>query len=213
MTRFLFFALTIPLGWIPAGMAQRWEVGGITGGGINNSLTVSSFAGSASAGFSPGVSAGAFLGQNLYRNLSGELRYDFQVTGLKVSSGGSDATFNGQTHTLHYDVLWHLPTRRARLRPFVAGGAGIRAFRGTGEETAYQPLADFALLTRTEQYKLMVCGGGGLKYAITPRLTMRAEVLDYASPFPSKVIAPGPGARLGGWLNDVVPMVGLSFVF
>jgi len=185
----MIFVLTLPIWVVPVCRAQRWEIGGATGGGINNSLTVSSFAGSASAGFSPGASVGAFLGQNLYRNLSGELRYDFQVTGLKVSSGGSEATFNGQTHTLHYDVLWHLQTRRARLRPFVVAGAGMRAFRGSGEENAYQPLADFALLTRTEQYKLMVCGGGGVKYALTPRLTLRVEVLDYVSPFPSKVIA------------------------
>jgi hypothetical protein len=36
---------------------------------------------------------------------------------------------------------------------------------------------------------------------------------DYFSRFPTKVIAPAPGAHLAGWLNDFVPMAGITFVF
>ena len=70
--------------------AQKWEVGGVTGGGFGNSLTVSNPTGSASTGFSPGVAVGGIIGQNLYRQIGGELRYTFQFSNLKLSGGGSE---------------------------------------------------------------------------------------------------------------------------
>ncbi len=193
--------------------AQKWEVGGVTGGGFGNSLTVSNPTGSASTGFSPGVAVGGFIGQNLYRQISGELRYTFQFSNLKLFGDGTEASFRGQTHTVQYNVLWHARPVRSRLRPFVGVGAGMRVFRGTGEENAYQPLSGFALLTKTEEWKLMAAAGAGIKYRLTPRLTLRAELWDYATPLPSRVIAASPGAQLGGWLHDFVPMVGLTFVY
>lgn len=36
---------------------------------------------------------------------------------------------------------------------------------------------------------------------------------DDFSQFPTKVIAPAPGAHLSGWLHDLVRMVGVTFVF
>ncbi len=193
--------------------AQKWELGGVAGGGFDNSLTASNATGSASTGFSPGVAMGAFIGQNLFRQIGGELRYTFQFSNIKLSDGGSEVSFRGETHTMQYNVLWHARPRRSRVRPFLGLGAGVRVFRGTGAENAYQPLSDFALLTKTMEYKLMAAGGGGVKYRLTPRLMLRAEVWDYASPFPSRVIAASPGAHIGGWLHDIVPMVGLTFVF
>jgi hypothetical protein len=59
----------------------------------------------------------------------------------------------------------------------------------------------------------MVTFGGGIKYAIAPRIILRIEVKDYFSRFPTKVIAPAPGASISGWLHDLVPMAGLTFVF
>jgi hypothetical protein len=59
----------------------------------------------------------------------------------------------------------------------------------------------------------MVTFGGGIKYAFSPRVLLRAEVRDYFTQFPTKVIAPAPGAHLSGWLHDIVPMVGVTFVF
>jgi len=38
-------------------------------------------------------------------------------------------------------------------------------------------------------------------------------VRDYITPFPNKVIAPAPGAKVGGWLQDFVPMFGVSWTF
>jgi len=42
----------------------------------------------------------------------------------------------------------------------------------------------------------LITFGGGIKYAVAPRFLLRIEVRDYFSRFPTKVIAPAPGAHL-----------------
>ncbi len=197
----------------PACLAQKWEVGGVTGGGFTNGLTVSNPVGTATTGFDPGLAFGAVLGQNLYPRLSGELRYTYNFSNLHVSGAGESATFKGLAHSMHYDILFHARRPRARVQPFAAAGGGVRLFRGVGTESAYQPLSGFALLTKTNQWTPMATFGGGIKYALGRRVLLRVEVRDYFSRFPTKVIAPAPGAHLAGWLHDVVPMAGITFVF
>ncbi len=197
----------------PACRAQNWEVGGMAGGGFTNSLTVSNAVGSANTGFANGVATGALLGQNLYSRFSGELRYTVDFSDLRISGSGDSATFKGQTHSIHYDILAYARPRGARVRPFALVGGGMRDFRGVGTESPYQPLSSFALLTKTSQWTPVVTFGGGIKYAIAARFLLRLEVLDYFSRFPTQVIAPAPGAHLSGWLNNLVPMAGITFVF
>src|SRR5689334_20220808 len=91
----------------PACLAQKWEVGGVTGGGFTNGLTVLNASGTASAGFDKGLAFGAVLGQNLYSRVSGELHYTYNMSDLRVSAGGESATFKGLTHSMHYDILFH----------------------------------------------------------------------------------------------------------
>jgi len=197
----------------PACFAQIWEAGGVTGGGFTNNLNVSNAIGSATTGFSNGFAFGAVLGQNLYPRISGELRYTYRFSDLRLSDAGQTATFKGLTHSVHYDILVHSRRRDTRVQPFAAAGGGMRLFRGVGAETSYQPLSSFALLTQTQQWVPLVTFGGGIKYAVSPRILLRIEVRDYFSRFPTKVIAPAPGAHLSGWLHDLVPMAGITFVF
>src|SRR5258706_9010192 len=208
--RYILTALVV---LAPACLAQKWEVGGVTGGGFTNSLTVVNTTGTASAGFDKGFAFGAVLGQNLYPRVSGELHYTYNMSDLRVSAGGESATFKGLTHSMHYDILLHAGRARSRVQPFAAAGGGLRVFRGAGTESAYQPLSGFALLTKTSQWVPMATFGGGIKYAIRPRVVLRVELRDYFSRFPAQVIAPAPGSHLSGWLHDLVPMVGISFVF
>ena len=51
--------LTALLVIAPACLAQKWEVGGIAGGGFSNGLAVSNAIGSATAGFVKGLGFGA----------------------------------------------------------------------------------------------------------------------------------------------------------
>jgi hypothetical protein len=55
--------------------------------------------------------------------------------------------------------------------------------------------------------------GGGVKIDLHKNLRLRVEMRDYISPAPNKVIAPAPGASLGGVLNDFQAMVGLSLTW
>jgi hypothetical protein len=194
-------------------VAQEWELGASAGFGYPMNPSVTTTAGSGTAGFKYGSAFGAVAGNDLYQRLSGEMHYLYRVSNLKVTGGGQEAGFNGETHVVHYDLLLHTADREARIRPFLAGGGGIKVYRGTGTETAYQPASKFALLTKTQELKPLISVGGGTKVALTHSLVLRLEFRDYISPFPSEVVTPAPGARIKGWLHDFVPTVGISIRF
>src|SRR5271170_2711429 len=105
----------------PRAMAQSWEVGGGVGGGFYTSQDVNSSAGSASAKIQTGLAGGVWLGNNGGGHWSGELRYEYQMGDLALSSGGTTVTFGAHTQQFHYDVMWH-PTQssESRIRPYVS---------------------------------------------------------------------------------------------
>ncbi len=193
--------------------AQKWEIGVGGGGGFYTSKSVTGSGGDGSVKVGNGVAASAWLANNNSRLWGGELRYDFQGGDLKVSSGGASATFSGQSHALHYDFLLHFADRDAKTRPFVAFGAGVKQYRGTGTEVTDQPLSQIALLTKTNQTVPLVSVGAGVKIRMSRSVGLRLEVHDFLTPFPDNVIAPAEGQSLGGWTNDFVAMLGLSILF
>jgi hypothetical protein len=203
----------ITLGLAGLGHAQEWEIGGIGGAGFAGGVNVATATASATTGLKSGPAFGVFAGSNLYPRLSGEIRYTYQMSDLKISGGGTEAGFTGVAHVIHYDVLYHPARKHSRMQPFVAAGGGVKLYRGTGKEQAYQPLSNFAYLTKTQDLRPLIAAGGGIKYRIAEHLIFRAEVRDYITPFPNKVITPAPGAKIGGWLQDFVPMFGFSFTF
>lgn len=190
---------------------QQWEFGGSGGAGFLSNVNVSSPAGSATAGFETGGAFGGYFGQNLYPHWSGEIRYMYLQNDLHIQSGGTNASFSGNAHVLHYDVLYHTNRKESKMQAFVAVGGGLKLFRGTGAQQAYQPNYQFGYLTNTQQLKPMGDAGGGLRFELKPRIYMRLEVRDYITPFPEKIIAPAPGAKYGKILNDVVPMASISY--
>jgi hypothetical protein len=201
------------LGAAAAGcFAQQWEFGAGGGGSFPTSVPVTAPGGSATAGLKPGAAFGAYLGQNLYSHVSGEIHYGFLMSDLCVKSGGQEADFSGQSHVLYYDVVLHTGGRGARKQVFVSMGGGMRVFRGTGTEAAYQPLMQYALLTKTQEVKPMGSVGVGIKLALSAKVFFRAEVHDYITAFPTKVVTPAANASFGGSiLHDFVPMASLIF--
>src|ERR1700731_1138151 len=192
-------------------MAQSWEAGGGVGGSFYTSQDVTSAAGSASAKIQTGVSGGAWLGNNFRGHWSGEVRYEYATGGLSLSSGGTTATFGAHSQQFHYDVMWHAAPAESRVRPFVAVGAGVKLYQGVGMQMVYQPLSNFALLTQQQDLAPMISAGGGIKFLSSPHVQLRVDVHDYLTPFPKNVIPPNAGAKVSGWLQDFVPMVGISF--
>ena len=205
-----FFVL---LALAPAALAQKWEVGVGGGGNFYTGQTFTSPAGNASGKLANGFIVSGWLGNNSSHLVGGELRYDYEQSDLKLSSGSNSVSFGAHTQAIHYDFLLHFASRESRVRPFVAAGAGVKVFSGTGKEQAFQPLSNFALLTKTSQTTALVSVGAGVKFALAPAVQLRLEVHDYLTPFPKDVIAPALGAKVGGWLSDFVAMAGLSFTF
>jgi hypothetical protein len=198
----------------PAISSAQYGVGGLGGYAAPSfGLSVSRDSASASTGFAHGGVGGFIIGMNSSRRLGGETRYLIQFGSMKLSQGGTDVRFGARSHTIHYDLLIHTRPRGAPMRPFVAVGAGARIFQGTGREQTYQPLIQFAALTHTSEIKPLISAGGGIKFLIRPRLEFRAEVRDYITPAPEKLITPVPGAKIHGWVHDVVPMAGIVYLF
>ena len=197
-----------------AAFAQQWEIGGNVGGSFLPGVPVTGPMGSATTGFQPGISAGAWLGQRISRHIGGEVRYNFMQSNLKLESGGTSTSFAGQTHAIYYDVLIHTgAAKESRAQVYAAIGGGMKIFRGTGKEQAFQPLSQFAYLTQTQEVKPMLSFGGGVKFKIAHRLAMRVEARDFLTPFPKEVITPAPGAKIGSMLHNIVPMVGISYEY
>jgi hypothetical protein len=193
--------------------AQQWEFGGIGGGAFLNNVPVSSPVGSATAGFQPGGVFGAFLGQNIAPHIAGEIRYEYMQSNLELTSGGSKATFSGVAHAIHYDLLLHTNRKNSPVQFFAAVGGGMKVFRGTGREAAWQPLSQFGYFTKTQTLKPMASVGGGVRFAISRHVFLRAEVRDFITAFPTAVLTPPAGVKYSKLLHDIVPMAGLSYEY
>lgn len=211
MKHFITITILGALATAPLALAQRWEVGGAAGGSFYTSETITNPAGDARGGLADGFAVSGWLANNTGNVIGGELRYDYEHSDLQLSSNGTNVSFGAQTNSVHYDVLLHFAPSESHLRPFIAAGAGVKLYSGTGTEQAYQPLSDIALLTKTSQLEPVVSIGGGLKFALTQSASLRLEVHDYLSPFPQNVIAPNVGSKVGGWLSDFVISAGVSF--
>ena len=198
----------------PAAFGQRWEVGGGAGGGFYTSQTFTNAAvGNADAKIGAGPAAGAWLDYTGSSRWGGEIRYNFQAGDLMLNSGSTNASFGSTTHTINYDFQYHFRSTEDSVRPYVAFGAGVKLYQGTGTEVAAQPLSRIALLTRTNDMRPVASFGFGIKARLSTNWALRVDLHDYLSPFPTKVFTPNTGSKVGGWLNDFVPMVGLSYVF
>jgi hypothetical protein len=209
------YGVCVAMALASACMAQEheWEVGAAGGFGFIRNATINNPTGSASAGFDNRFAAGVVIGQELYQHFGGELRYTFRDNDLVLKGTGQKVNMDGDSHLVHYDLLFHAMGKTSRIRPFAAAGGGIRLFGGTGHEYANQPFGDFALLTKTTQVKALISVGGGVKVSLTSHATVRVDFRDYISPFPEKLFVTTPGAKIHGWLNDFVPLVGVSYVF
>lgn len=194
-----------------AAHAQTLEIGVLGGGGFLPGVPVVGAPSSVSAGFQSGPAVGAVFTQNLYSHVSGEIAYFYQQGDLQLSSGSASATFAGRTQVLEYEILYHLHPRNARVRPYFAIGGGVKIFEGTGAEAAYQPLMQYAYLTRTRELKPLLTFGGGVRVALRGKMAARFDLRDQFTAFPTNVISPAPGLAINSWLHDFVPTVGLEW--
>ena len=201
------------IGLAPSAQAQKWEFGGGVGGSFYPSRDVTNDSTTASAGIRTSIASGVWLGENSSGKWGGEIRYDYQMGDFSLERGSASATLTGQSHALHYDVLWHATRRGSKVRPFLAAGAGIKVYRATGQPGVVQPLSQYALLTQGDELKALLSIGAGVKWEIAHNLQLRLEVHDYITPFPKEVIAPNVGSTVPGILQNIVPMLAIAYTF
>jgi len=204
-------AVVVSLPFFMAG--QSWELGVSGGYGLYRDVNVTAGSASGSAGFSSGVAFGAVLGNQLNRLISGEARYTFRSGDMRVSSGPTTATASAQSHAMYYGMLVHATRRESRVRPFLAAGAGVKIYRGTGSEPSYQPLSNLVVLTHTSEAQPLISVGGGVKFSVSRRAILRLDFRDYATPVPTSILATPPNSKVTGWIHDFVFLVGVSKVF
>ncbi len=193
--------------------AQSREFGVIGGYGYAPSLTLTAPGGTAQAGFRNGGVLGVYIAENPYKHLGGEIRYLYRMSDMKLSSGGTSTDFAAHTQIVHMDLLAHIQDPDSRVRSFIAFGAGVKVIQGTGAESSFQPLHQFAALTKTMQVLPTGDVGAGVKLNLRPHLRIRFEARDYISPRPDKVITATPGVTMGGMLHDILGLVALSYTW
>lgn len=193
--------------------AEQFDIGVAGGIGIYRDATLTRNSDSGKAGFQTGPVLGVFVTHNLYRHLAGQIRYTYQFNDLEVSAAGTEATFSGLSHAIHYDLLFLPGGEDSPIRPYLAGGGGVKVYKGTGTEHATQTLGQYAALSKTQEVKPLATFGGGLRMKAGHRTHFYVEVRDYLTPFPRQVVAPVPPSKIKGWLHDIVPMAGVSVGF
>ena len=195
-------------------IAQNWELGGTGGYGWYSNPTISNGASSATAGFPPRGAIGAVFGNNMYEHVGGELRYLLRFGGPELKFNGLQWNMTGYTNVIVYDVLVHTAPRDEKLRPFFAGGAGIKVFTSNGLLPPPDPtLGQFARLRSDTQVEPVISAGAGLKYRFRKHAQFRVDFRTYFSPLPDDIFRHRPPASIRGWVFDFVPMAGLSYVF
>jgi hypothetical protein len=192
---------------------RQWELGVGAGAGYYTNLSVKSPFGKADTGFKIGPAVEVFGTQNLYRKFSGSFHYMYQSDTLKVNSGGTKATFGGESHAAWYDLTLYGGAPDHKVRPYLVGGAGVKVYRGTGTEQLVQPNYQYVLLTKTNDVRPLITYGGGVKYRLGRRNFLYLEVRDLLTPAPTDVLVPSIGASIKGWIHDIVPSIGFSFGF
>jgi hypothetical protein len=194
-------------------LAQEWELGGGVGWAFAKENTVRNANGSAMVGPKNGFIATAYGNNLMHKYLSGEARYMYRKGNARVKQGGMEADIAGESHSILYELLFHLKQKGSRVRPFFAAGGGAKVFRTTGIERADQALDDFVLLTRKTETKPMFSVGAGIAVLISESLVLRFDFRDQMSMFPDKIYQPAPGAELRGWLHDFNTTVTIGVTF
>jgi hypothetical protein len=196
-------------------LAQPWELGASGGYGWYLYPTIANASGSVQAGMPAKGALGVTLTENMNSYIGGEIRYLLRFGGPQLRSDGTQANLGGHTNVVTYDFLFYATHRESAIRPFVSGGAGIKVYTGNGQRFADigQPLINFALLRPITQVEPAISVGGGVKFNLADHVQLRVELRTYMTPLPDQVFRPTGLSKIHGWLYDLVPLGGISYVF
>lgn len=199
--------------------AQKWEIGGLGGYGWYQNSTVSNFTSSSQTasggvGFPSRATLGVVFAENPYHYWGGEIRWLYQWGGPQIEANGIKTSITGYSNLVTYDFVVYPVPRESGLRPYLAGGAGVKVYTGTGSGFAgLTPTAGLARLRPGSQVEPAISAGGGLKYSFARHALFRIDFRTYFTPTPNDVICATGLSAIHGWLFTFVPTAGLSYSF
>jgi hypothetical protein len=193
--------------------AQDTEIGGAIGYGVYRDGSIYAPGGKAEAGIRNRFAAGVVFGEDLFNHLSGEIRYLYHDGHAFLSSGGVKADMQGQSHTLTYDLLFHLKDREHRMRPFFAAGGGAKGYVVAGPAPFPQPIPNIASLVTVDEWKPVISLGGGVKFRLYKNIILRGDFRDYLTTFPRRQIVPAANGTARGIFQQFTPFFGVSYTF
>jgi opacity protein-like surface antigen len=198
----------------PASAQSEVEIGVLGLVSDYNELTASNASNSGDVGPGLGYGGGFLIGQTINERWGGEFRYIYSRNDLELKAGSFEADLGHQSHAVHYDLLYYFSDSDARVRPYVAGGIGVKYYQGVGAEDPFQPGMDLVLLTKATQTMLVGDVGLGVKFRVGSSGVFRIEFRDYITGVPENVITASPGASIDGdLLHQFAPMIGYSWTF
>jgi hypothetical protein len=95
----------------------------------------------------------------------------------------------------------------------VSGGAGIKVYTDSQHRFVGQPFFDSAILVSRSQVVAAISAGGGLKYQVSRDILLRFDFRTYFTPAPDEILRPVRASYIHGWMYNLVPLGGISFVF
>jgi hypothetical protein len=217
--RLVLGTIALTIGISSQGVAQQWEIGAVGGYGWyrNSSLsnsTIFSPPASAEIGLPSRATIGVVVGETPFHHLGGEIRWLYQWGGPQIAANGVKTSMSGYSNLVTYDFMIYPTSSEAEFRPYLAGGAGVKAYTGTGFEFVGQlPTAGLGLLRPVTQAEGAISAGGGLKYRFAKHAQLRIDIRAYFTPTPDALIHPTHFSVIRGWLSEIVPTAGLSYVF
>jgi hypothetical protein len=211
-------ALSLIIGTSAQCTAQHWELGAMGGYGWYQSSTISNSLvpdlTSGEIGFPSRGTIGVVFGESPYHHLGGEVKWLYQWGGPQIEAGGIKNSIPGYSNLVTYDFIIYPLSSESGFRPYVAGGAGVRAYTGTDFGFFDQfPTARLAALRSVTQAEAAISVGAGLKYVFRKHAQFRLDLHGYFTPTPDDVIRPNRFSVIHGWLTEVTPTAGFSYVF
>ena len=200
-------------------IAEDWHIGVSGGYGWYHNSTISNSTGlnppaSGVSGFPARGTVGVVIGEDVYHHWGSEIRWLFQWGGPQFEWNDVKTSLSGFSNLITYDLLIYPIPRESGLRPYLAGGAGVKVYTGTGARLDRQiDTARLAILQSETQAELAISVGGGLKYLFARHAQASIDFRTYLTPTPDNVIRPVGQALVRGWLYDFVPTVGISYRF
>jgi len=201
-------SLALILSSIGSCLAADWQFSAGAGFGSYHPVTFTSAAGNAQAGIGPRTVLDAAGGRRISDRFAIEAAWTYQDGDFELASGGTKTAFDADAHAVHADSLGYL--RRSRMRPYLVGGAGAKFYHGS-EPPGSRPLAQFGSFRDGIDTRPLLTFGGGVEWSLSEHWSLRLDLRDYATPFPSAVILAASSVPSHGWLHDFVPVIGVTF--